>query len=319
VPEVKLRSGQDRVYLTRPQAEALVRCPEVPEHRRVRYLLALTSGMRDGELSGLTWADVDLDAKPPRCEISKALALRGDEGFATLGDTKTDNSKRTLPLHALAVRALRAWKAKGWAEFAGHKPTATDSIFASPEGTPWRPQSARLIREDLKAAKQYTKVGQTNIDFHACRRSFMTWLVEAEVPSDIIDMLVGHAGKSTRARHYTAHDIEVMAKAVAKVQLEVTTGEVVALPLALAVGNNLAVDDGPPDDYPAAVPDTDDPAISGLLPAELPAARGCPTGSDHESSIIDAPALVAQRIEQRFPNRLPPPQKHQPFRVFPRG
>jgi integrase len=77
LPAVKLKGASDRVYLTRPQAEALLRCPEVPEHRRVRYMLALTSGMRDGELAGLNWADIDLEAKPPRVEITKALALRG--------------------------------------------------------------------------------------------------------------------------------------------------------------------------------------------------------------------------------------------------
>ena len=84
------------------------------------------------------------------------------------------------------------------------------------------------------------------------------------------------------------------------VELDVTTSEVVARPLALAVGNDLGVDDGPPDDYPAAVRETDDPAISGLLPAEVPAARGCPTGSNHESRINSATWRGSQAVRQRF-------------------
>jgi integrase len=40
---------------------------------RVRYLLAFTSGMRDGELSALTWADVDLDAPVPTAAVTKQV------------------------------------------------------------------------------------------------------------------------------------------------------------------------------------------------------------------------------------------------------
>ena len=304
LPEVKLRSGQDRVYLTRAQAEALLRCDDVPEHRKVRYLVALTSGMRDGELSGLTWADVDLDAKPPRAEINKALALRGDTGFATLGDTKTDNSKRTLPIHPVAVRALRAWKAKGWAQFAGHKPKATDPIFPSPEGTPWRPRSAQLIRDDLETANQPTKVGAVDIDFHACRRSFLTWLTNAGVASDIIDMLAGHAGKSTRARHYTAAELETMAKAVATIELSITSGEVVALPLAVAVGDDTIIDDQQPNDVPATVTIQDDTQKSAevvcVLPAEVPASRGKLPGRRRLYSMISGAPGASRTRDLRF-------------------
>jgi integrase len=307
LPAVKFRGGNDRVYLTRCQAEALLRCEKVPEHRRVRYAVALTSGMRDGELAGLNWADVDLDAKPPRVEITKALALRGGEGFATLGDTKTEYAKRTLPLHALAVRSLRAWKSKGWAQFAGHKPRATDSVFPDEHGEPSRPRSAQLIRDDLETAKQPTKVGSADIDFHATRRSFLTWLTNAEVSSEIIDMLAGHAGKGVRARHYTARDLEVMAKAVTKIELDVTSGEVVSLPLAVAVGDETIIDDPPPDAVPTSVVITEDTQITGPLavesPATFPAARGKRAGRRRNSSTISSAPDRSRTCDLRFRNR----------------
>ena len=306
LPAVKLKSGNDRVYLTRPQAEALLRCDKVPGHRRVRYAVALTSGMRDGELAGLTWADVDLDAKPPRVEIKKALALRGGEGFATLGDTKTEYAKRTLPLHALAVRSLRAWKSKGWAQYAGHKPQATNPIFPDEHGEPSRPRSAQLLRDDLETAKQPTKVGSADIDFHASRRSFLTWLTNAEVSSEIIDMLAGHAGKGVRARHYTARDLEVMANAVAKIELDVVSGEVVSLPLAVAVGDETIIDDVPPDTSPASVAITEDTQIVGQLtvesPAEFPAGRGKRAGRRRLYSMISGAPGASRTRDLRFRN-----------------
>lgn len=300
LPEVKPRRGQDRVYLTRPQAEGLLRCPDVPEHRKARYMLALTSGMADGEISGLNWSDVDLDAKPPRVEITKALALRGETGFATLGDPKTENRKRTLPLHPLTVRALRAWRAKGWAEFAGHKPKSTDLVFPSPEGKPWRPRSAQLIREDLQAAKQPTKVGSADIDFHATRRSFLTWLTNAEVPSDIIDMLAGHAGKGVRARHYTGRDLEVMANAIAKIELDVTVGEVVSLPFAVAVGDDLIVEATPPNADLAAVAASENTQVTDFVPAESPAERGKRAGGTTNSSMISSAPDRSRTCDLRF-------------------
>src|SRR5664280_341911 len=300
LPTVKLKGGNDRVYLTRHQAEALLRCDKVPEHRRVRYAVALTSGMRDGELAGLNWADVDLDAKPPRVEITKALALRGDDGFATLGATKTEYSKRTLPLHALAVRALRAWKSKGWVQYAGHKPKATDSVFPDEHGEPSRPRSAQLIRDDLETAKQPTKVGSADIDFHATRRSFLTWLTNAEVSSEIIDMLAGHAGKGVRARHYTARDLEVMAKAVAKIELDVTSGEVVSLPLAVAIGDETVVDEPLPSALSTSVATTENTQINGSLPAEFPAARGKRAGRRTNSSMISSAPDTSRTCDLRF-------------------
>jgi len=303
LPVVKLKDGNDRVYLIRRQAEALLRCADVPEHRRVRYVLALTSGMRDGELAGLNWADVDMDAKPLRVEITKALALRGDDGFATLGATKTEYSKRTLPLHALAVRSLRAWKSKGWAQYAGHKPRATDSVFPDERGKPSRPRSAQLIRDDLETAKQPTRVGTADIDFHATRRSFLTWLTNAEVPSEIIDMLAGHAGKGVRARHYTARDLDVMAKAVAKIELDVKAGEVVSLPLDAAVGDDTMFEDESPDTIPTSVTTTEHTHIIDSLPAEPPAARGKRAGRRTNSSIISSAPGASRTRDLRFRNR----------------
>ena len=300
LPEVIPTSGADRVCLTRPVAEALLRCEKVFEHRKLRYLLELTSGMREGELAGLLWSDVDLDAKIPRAEITKALQLRRKKGSTSTGDPKTPSSKRTLPLHALAVRALRAWKAKGWEQYAGHKPRQNDPVFPDEKGKYCRPRSAELIREDLKLAKQPTKVGNRDIDAHACRRSFLTWLTNAEVPGDIIDMLAGHAGKGVRARHYTAHDLEVMAKAVAKIELNVPLHEVVSLPLAVAVGDDSIVDDTQPDTDSTSVAATEHSQIIGQLPAEFPAERGKRAGRMTDSSMISSAPGASRTRDLRF-------------------
>ncbi len=94
-------------------------------------------------------------------KITKALALAGDKGWATLRATKTENRVRVIPLHSLAVRALRAWKSIGWAKLVGHRPQPGDPLFPIPRTVDltkgekvlaWRPAMASMIRADLLAA-----------------------------------------------------------------------------------------------------------------------------------------------------------------------
>lgn len=66
-------------------------------------VVALTCGLRPGELLGLHWDDVDLDRKVLR--VSRALVRMG--GVVHLGPTKTASSRRQLRLPASTAEALR--------------------------------------------------------------------------------------------------------------------------------------------------------------------------------------------------------------------
>lgn len=73
------------------------------------YLLAMTAGLREGELLGLTWADVNLDTG--RLTVNHALAhtkRRKGESAARflLQSPKTQKSRRTITLAGIAVDSL---------------------------------------------------------------------------------------------------------------------------------------------------------------------------------------------------------------------
>ena len=68
------------------------------------YLVAMSLGLRPGELFGLHWDDVDLDNETARVR----QALQRLDGKFQLVETKTDRSNRTLALPNIAVKALRA-------------------------------------------------------------------------------------------------------------------------------------------------------------------------------------------------------------------
>jgi integrase len=236
IPDAETRAGTV-IYLSRPAVEKLLAAMTTPEHRRLRYLLAATSGLRDGEIAGLRFEDVDFDAAS--VNVNKSLAEKGVEGWATLSKVKTKESKRLLPLHPLASRALRAWRAAGWARLVGRQPNASDPVFPNDKGESHRPASADLLRADLAAAQLPTLFQSKHpFDFHSLRRSFYTWLRAAGVESDTVKMLMGHSGGSVGERHYGAKELQRMRAAVETIVLDLSTAQVIALPVRAAGGSD---------------------------------------------------------------------------------
>jgi integrase len=68
------------------------------------YVVALTTGMRLGEMLGMRWSDIDLESARPSIEVHTALNRRG-KGW-TLKETKTKRSRRRIALTSQAVEAL---------------------------------------------------------------------------------------------------------------------------------------------------------------------------------------------------------------------
>lgn len=236
LPRGRTRSGKVIVHLTRSQAEQLLTAPTTTEEWRVRYLLGLLAGLRDGEIAGLRWSHVRFDGEIPVIEVREAVVYKGPHGHASVSRLKTDMSERDVPMHALVASTLRAWKAQGWTRWVGRKPKDTDLVLPSSSGRAWRPPSAAILRDHLDAAKLPTKQEGFAITMHATRRSHVTWLTAAEVPEPIVKMIVGHAGSGVTGRHYTATELAAMKRAVDRLQLDLRFADLVAVPLAKVVG-----------------------------------------------------------------------------------
>jgi integrase len=255
LPKARTRAGRNVIiHMNLDHAGRLIACEAVPEVRRVRYVVGFTSGMRDGEISALTFADLDLDAEIPTVDVNKSLAMKGEGGWASIGETKTEDANRKIPLHTLAVRSLRAWKAGGWVQLVGRHPKPADPVFpvldALGKPQPHRPKSSTLIRTDLEAAGLPTLyAGKHNIDFHATRRSFATWLNAADVPESRIKRLMGHAAEGVTEKHYNSVELSKLQEAIQTIKLDVSTGDVVELPMKVAVNDTArGIDDPNTDD-----------------------------------------------------------------------
>ena len=227
LPKAEHRHGDTLVCLRRADAELLITSEAVPEQRRVRWLVALTSGLREGELQGLTWADVDLESVIPLLDVHRAFTVR-----CKTGELKTSNARRKVPLHHHAVRALRAWKSGGWTVLVGRHARPADAVFSNSKGGHTRPRSAEHIRADLAACGCLTEIAGHPVDAHATRRTFATWLAEAEVDEGIRRRLMGHSGASVTDQHYTAKTLARLAEAVERIELDTGRGQVIAVDFA---------------------------------------------------------------------------------------
>jgi len=161
------------------------------DERYPLYALAIATGMRRGEILALKWPDIDLAAGTVRVE--KSLRQLDRYRFAR-DDTKTDKSRRVLPLPAVVVRALEK-----------HQKAATTPgyVFARPDGRPLPP--AEVTREFQATL---TRLGFRSIRFHDLRHTAANLALD-RMGGDIraVSAMLGHATITTTVGLYgTAAD-----------------------------------------------------------------------------------------------------------------
>ena len=146
-----------------PRQERTERHPLTPEQTRALlsavdgdrlaalYRVAVTLGLRQGELLGPRWDDVDLDAASLRVR----QALQRIDGSLVLKAPKTERSRRTPALPASGVAALRSHRIRQLEErlAAGGRWHDGGLLFASTIGTPLEPRNVlRAFKGHLEAA-----------------------------------------------------------------------------------------------------------------------------------------------------------------------
>ncbi len=150
------------------------------------YVLAIHTGLRQGELLGLKWEDVDLEARTLQVRRTLTTA-KGGPVFST---PKTKGSCRSVKLTQSAVEALRRHlKRQLGRDRAGSLWQENGLIFASETGTPLhgRHVTAQHFKPLLKRA------GLPQIRFHDLRHTCATLLLTKNVNPKIVSEMLGHA------------------------------------------------------------------------------------------------------------------------------
>lgn len=149
------------------------------------YLLALTTGMRKGELLGLRWQDVDL--KHNRITILQTLSSTND-GLVLQESVKTTSSSRTVDISEAAAAVLRQHRKRQLEEYMVIGRPEQDLVFTSERGTPINPHN--LTRHFNRTIEQ---LGLRRIRFHDLRHTHATMLLEDGVHPKIVSERLGHS------------------------------------------------------------------------------------------------------------------------------
>jgi len=151
------------------------------------YMLAVHTGMRQGELLALKWQDVDLE----NAKLSVMRTLTMNNGQILLGELKTKKSRRTIRLTYAAIQALHEHLARQLEgmERLGDAYRDEGLIFASQVGTPINPTNLR--RRSFAALLR--RANLPKIRFHDLRHTCATLLLSRNVHPKYVQELLGHA------------------------------------------------------------------------------------------------------------------------------
>ena len=183
---------RERQPLTAEQARILL--DELREHwLHAVYLLAIGTGMRQGEILALRWQDVDF-------EVSQ-LAVRHtlDERTLILGEPKTESSRRVVALPSAVIDGLREHRRRQLElRFAaGQLWKELDFVFTDRFGRPLQShRPVRALRQALADA------GLPPIRFHDLRHTYATLELEAGEQLVNISKMLGHANLGITADLY---------------------------------------------------------------------------------------------------------------------
>jgi integrase len=187
--------------LTPSEVEALLENAAGNYYYPVIYT-AVSSGLRQAELLGLRWRDIDLDMAS--ISVSQVLYKRG--GICAFKEPKTGHSRRRVAMTPKLVLFLRGyWEQREWFYLQlGSQLGLDDLIFTSVEGKPISPSV--LSHAFTRIAR---RVGLEGVRFHDLRHTFASLMLLRGAKPKVISEALGHSSVAFTMDTYS-HIIEGM-------------------------------------------------------------------------------------------------------------
>jgi len=163
---------------------------------------AVSTGLRQAELLGLRWRDIDLDLQ----SISVCQVLYKHRGICEFKEPKTSHSKRRVSMTAKLADYLSEYKGEreSLSLHLGRLLKPDDLVFSNGEGKPIDPYV--LSHNFARIVKQ---VGLRNMRFHDLRHTFASLMLLMGAKPKVISEALGHSSVAFTMDTYS-HIIEGM-------------------------------------------------------------------------------------------------------------
>jgi integrase len=155
-------------------------------HLYTALYVKANTGMRRGEVLGLTWRTIDFD----NARLSVTQNVTAPNYRVAVSDVKSAHSLRTIDLDARTVAVLRSWRKQQLESYiaTGVRADESDFVFAKPDGGPLHPDYFSQAFERLVA-----KMDLPRIRLHDLRHTHATLLLKEGVPPKVVSERLGHS------------------------------------------------------------------------------------------------------------------------------
>ena len=196
-------------------------------HNYAQYALILETGLRTGEMIGLTWDAIDWEKHT--LTVNKTLEFRYKQDEWRAGPPKTESSYRTIPLTDTAYDILREiYDTREYRKESKdlstvltfmdrktdkeQKMVMRDLVFIN-----WRTgMPAKNSSYDTHLYKLCDDAGIKRFCMHALRHTYATRAIESGMQPKVLQKLLGHASITTTMNRYVHVTDDSMQKAVAQ-------------------------------------------------------------------------------------------------------
>lgn len=159
------------------------------------YVVALSLGLRQGELFGIRWENVDLD----KGTLQVVAAIQRVGGRPQFVEPKSEKSRRTIALPRFVTETLREHKVRQLEErlVAGSRWQDWGLVFTSTTGTPL--EGSNLLKSFKLILR---RVGLPDMRFHDLRHSCASLLLAQGLSPRVIMETLGHSQISLTMNTY---------------------------------------------------------------------------------------------------------------------